>query len=103
MSRYIDANKLIERLMHSPLFLLAPKNSKDGIIDLIVHQPTADVVEVRHGEWETPTTIKGREFNVPHCSVCDGIPCGVDENTKYCPNCGAKMDGERRDTQCVKD
>lgn len=58
---------------------------------------SADVVEVRHGEWKTPTTINGRAFNVPHCSVCEGIPCGVDENTKFCPNCGAKMDGERRE------
>ena len=46
MSRYIDANKLIERLKHNPDFLTAPKHSKDGIIDEIVYQPTADVVEV---------------------------------------------------------
>ena len=46
MSRYIDANKLIERLRHNPDFLTAPKHSKDGIIDEIVYQPTADVVEV---------------------------------------------------------
>lgn len=45
-SRYIDANKLIERLRHNPDFLTAPKHSKDGIIDEIVYQPTADVVEV---------------------------------------------------------
>ena len=46
------------------------------------------------GEWITPTTINGRAFNVPHCSICEGIPCGVDKNTKYCPNCGARMRGE---------
>ena len=49
MSRYIDANKLIERLMHNPNFLTAPKHSKDGIIDEIVYQPTADVVEIPEG------------------------------------------------------
>lgn len=58
------------------------------------YKTTADVEEVKHGEWKTPTTIGGRAFNVPHCSVCNGIPCGVDENTKYCPHCGAKMDGK---------
>lgn len=42
------------------------------------------------GHWITPTVIGGRAFNVPHCSTCKGIPCGVDENTKYCPYCGAK-------------
>ena len=46
MSKYIDSDKLIERLMHNPDFLIAPKHSKDGIIDEIVYQPTADVVEV---------------------------------------------------------
>ena len=46
MSRYIDADKLIERLMHFPLFLITPKNSKDGIIGLSVSRPTANVVEV---------------------------------------------------------
>ena len=45
------------------------------------------------GEGISPTIIGGRAFNVFHCSVCDGVPCGVDENTKYCPNCGAKMKG----------
>lgn len=49
---------------------------------------------VQNAEWITPTTINDRAFNVPHCSVCEGIPCGVDKNTKYCPNCGAKMKGE---------
>ena len=46
MRRYIDANALIEKLKHNLDFLTAPKHSKDGIIDEIVYQPTADVVEV---------------------------------------------------------
>lgn len=45
------------------------------------------------GHWITPTIISGRAFNIPHCSACEGIPCGVDENTKFCPNCGARMEG----------
>ena len=58
---------------------------------LIVNEiPTADVVEVRHGEW-----IKRTE-HLYKCSLCGnsafmslgGIPCN------YCPECGAKMDGK---------
>lgn len=45
-----------------------------------------------HGHWIKPTVIDGRAFNIPHCSVCNEVPCGVDEHTKYCPNCGTKMD-----------
>ena len=46
----------------------------------------------KHGRWIKPTKINGRNFSVPHCSACEGIPCGADENTHYCPNCGAKME-----------
>ena len=90
MSKYIDADALLNNLPDDLPY-------KASVKRVLIQAPTADVVEVRHGEWKTPTTINGRAFNVPHCSVCDGIPCGVDENTKYCPNCGAKMDGERRE------
>lgn len=58
-----------------------------------VIQKFGELEDKAEGEWITPTTINGRAFNVPHCSVCEGIPCGVDKNTKFCPNCGAKMQG----------
>lgn len=99
MSRYIDANKLIEMLRHNSDFLTAPKHSKDGIIDEIVYQPTADVVEVRHGYWEFKNTTYCHYGCF--CSVC-GQKSGIggiraNQLKPYCPNCGAKMDGERRE------
>lgn len=48
--------------------------------------PAADVAPVRHGHWI--------EYQTPHiicCSYCDW-GTGPDEKTKYCPNCGAKME-----------
>ena len=46
---------------------------------------------VKHGEW-----VKHPTFNYKVCSICSqGSPCDVDGSewlTKYCPNCGAKMD-----------
>lgn len=69
--------------------------------EIIVHQPTKSEFKrmamqlgyepVRHGHWINPTVIDGRAFNIPHCSICNEVPCGVDEHTNYCPNCGAKM------------
>ena len=48
----------------------------------------ADYAEVKHGEW-----IEYQTPNIICCSECDW-GTGVDEKTfKYCPNCGAKMDG----------
>ena len=46
------------------------------------------------GKWIIPTVIGGRAFNIPHCSVCNGVPCGTDENTKFCAHCGAPMTDE---------
>lgn len=51
----------------------------------------SDYVEVKHGEWMRPTTVGGITIaGLPHCSVCGVVPC---DEGKYCPNCGAKMDG----------
>ena len=58
---------------------------------LITKMPT---VERPRGEWIKPTVINGKAFSICHCSACGGVPCGVDENTKFCPNCGADMRGE---------
>ena len=49
-------------------------------------QPTVDAVPVRHGKWMvTPVYIK--------CSECGESFMLIPQN--YCPNCGARMDGDR--------
>ena len=48
--------------------------------------PTADVAEVKHGRW------KGAGMGDYYCSLCQEVVSGSD--FKYCPNCGAKMDGQ---------
>ena len=54
--------------------------------------PTQEQVEkVWRGEWITPTIIGGRAYNIPHCSACNGVPCGTDEHTRFCAHCGAPM------------
>ena len=72
------------------------------ITDAIKGIPSTDVVEVRHGKWEWASCTYDR---VPCemeyiCSCCHHkvITHGGDEPwEKYCPNCGAKMDGEEQD------
>ena len=49
--------------------------------------PTADVAEVRHGCWKQ---VRYTEANLYLCSECDATEYKCH---KYCPNCGAKMDG----------
>ena len=61
-------------------------NIEMSIVDfnIMLERNRADAKPVRHGHWE--------EFV---CSVCGEI--GWDNEDNYCPNCGAKMDGERKD------
>ena len=55
--------------------------------------PRADVVEVKHGRWEDrpieEVSLNGLFYK---CSLC-GKTTRYDL-WNYCPNCGAKMDGE---------
>ena len=58
--------------------------------DAVMDCHTADVVEVRHGEWTKPST-----FSDTCCSRCKRptkMLFGI--LPLYCPMCGAKMDGE---------
>ena len=70
--------------------------------------PTADVVEVRHGEWKDRYENKFANHYY-ECSLCGnpaldrtvnnelGNPRQEQALSPFCPNCGAKMDGERRE------
>lgn len=75
---------------------------------LLLREPTVDAVVVVHGHWEDEY---GGKFVNPRyrCSVCKGKALyrfdqdclggwhEVQALTDYCPNCGARMDGERKD------
>lgn len=88
MSRYIDANLLKAEFTGDFTRAYAVSLIK-RIID---QQPTADVQEVRHGKWQLQPVGIGYCWE---CSVCHMNPRFYSmENTKYCPNCGAKMDLE---------
>lgn len=58
--------------------------------DEIRRLPAADVVEVVHGEW-----LNGRTFlENAVCSNCKTTYEAYYSKYQYCPQCGAKMDGE---------
>lgn len=94
MNRYIDADALIKtiekrRFVFKDTITVAEALLAQGrvIREEIDNAPTADVVEVKYGEW-----VYG-EYDIPHCSECGYEP---KEISPFCPNCGTKMDGERR-------
>lgn len=71
-------------------------------INAINRAPTVDAEPVRHGEWIGKCVNAGKHFVmtvvVPVCSEC-GSQAVNQEFTNYCPNCGAKMDGGKHETE----
>ena len=51
--------------------------------------PVADVASVRHGRWNDSLARI-----TPYCSTCGHSHRCLIRTPNYCPNCGAKMDGE---------
>lgn len=98
MARYIDAEELQEEIKSLSVMLGGNsvfKTAKESVLRIIDDQPTADVMEVKHGHWiEDIKEIVPLNGIVPiktlvgyRCSEC-----GRAEICKepYC-NCGAKM------------
>ncbi len=87
MSKYIDREDLLKNLKR-----FAPEHLTPLIVSLIEKQPTADVVEVRHGKWiDCVEKISGK-IQIT-CSQC-GRFLSVYLPYNFCPNCGARMDGD---------
>ena len=71
-----------------------PSTEMDGldVVRYLNTLPTVDAVEVVHGRW-----IEAEDGDGAVCSVCGEDFCNVYlevERFLYCPNCGAKMDGD---------
>lgn len=97
MARYIDADNLINELSAAcmPIYekgITGILGDNSSIADIINEQPTADVQEVKRGEWQEDVldniicSACGESFN-----ICDNDT----ERFIYCPNCGAKCVGEK--------
>ena len=58
---------------------------------------TVDAVPVVHGEWVWVQYDANPEIGNYNCSKCRFIPAYFNmakQHLKYCPECGAKMDGK---------
>ena len=102
MAKYVDIEKAEYPYMSMSMWGVNSKDCKvynEGVKateDMIQALPTADVEEVKHGEWkmeyyETRSTrgrlIRNKTFTCSNCNRRNGRI-----TTNYCSNCGAKMD-----------
>ncbi|MBO5953473.1 MAG: hypothetical protein J6Q53_05075 [Oscillospiraceae bacterium] len=91
MSRLINANELLAEVAKAQA--LEPDKAVAKIILLITEAESMDAAEVVHGH-----NLKDHN-SAFECSVCgwedwDTLTADTSEYN-YCPNCGAKMDGDR--------
>ena len=105
---YIEREKAIEWFMAFVHMDESDIPAETVISDLKYAIPAADVVEVRHGRWtfgkDLPDSFGSMNKNKYHlyCSECRhqafnksaDNDCDFDEDTPFCPWCGAKMDKE---------
>lgn len=75
---------------------LVQMNELTSFKHLVADFPAADVVEVVHGEWIAEIERTG---TYSHCSECRCRCAGYTPNYKYCPSCGAKMGGGKRENK----
>lgn len=84
MPEYIDREAFLKHMRKT--------NRYFGVKFDVEEFPAADVEPVRHGRWLLKHIGAGHMWE---CSCCHKRPCiYITEDTAYCPNCGAKMDGE---------
>ena len=84
MAEYIEREAAVESFMSEFPDAHYPSWYAEKLKEL----PTADVAEVRHGEW-----IKYPHNSGIYCSRCRHKRRYKDANDNYCPNCGADMRG----------
>lgn len=96
-----DREKLVELIMlcfdiDEDGYCCLNERQKDDIVQEIVDQLISHGVTVqKHGRWVEKPNPWGQDGSHSYdCSVCGKRTCVVGEKLHFCPNCGAKMDGE---------
>ena len=80
MSEYIERKALRDTLYDADAITMSG-------VKILNQFPGADVAPVRHGRWIASHDV------FCACSICKYPVYLMWDQTNYCPNCGAKMDG----------
>ena len=96
MAEYIEREKVMQaigtvRNIYSEAKNFVAVSAVDNVIGKIVDEvPAADAAPVVHGRWDDSF-----DGITPVCSVCGRTHKCFNRTPNYCPNCGAKMDGNK--------
>ncbi len=98
MAEYIERPMLMGELtsaeMQKKMREMTGVEAYSAFLRMVNCAPAADVAPVRHGRWGiTKPAIENAV-----CSCCGKHFQSYYEAYSYCPNCGAKMDGDGNGT-----
>lgn len=89
--RLIDADALMKYINETHSYAGLPMAAHICTMELLTYAPIVDAVEVVHGWW---IELPGMEPDYK-CSECGhSYAWWEPSEAHYCPNCGAKMDGD---------
>ena len=104
MAEYIERETAIRNIrgMASIIGFENPAVAIDCAVKCLERVSAADVVPAVHGEWlKTQAPLGWHDVDCVECSACHDSwianeDYGLDfvDFWKYCPNCGARMDGD---------
>ena len=83
MDSYFRARDILDKAMGTDSYF--------QIKSILFGLKAADVVEVRHGRWETAPCNGVYDMRCSACGFCPGIRFF---SSNYCPDCGARMGKE---------
>lgn len=98
MTEYIKRNYLRKMAMFEMAYTMETETDAAVVLRMIEDAPAADVAPVAHGRWERRFCHPMRDGEWQYiCSVCKNDNYWRNnvcyQKHRYCPNCGAKMDG----------
>lgn len=94
MAEYIERERMLRKfniddMMNVNGTLISLHEARETISNF----PAADVAPVQHGRWAHDGQRVRCGVDWWHCSNCGSLASGVEIKFRYCPHCGAKMDG----------
>lgn len=100
MNKLIDADALIQNLSVDPGECPGCPEPEflNDLIEILKAAPVIDAVPVRHGKWirvySRPGVFKYLGWTCDQCGYRNGNEYAPQWH-KFCPGCGARMDGEQ--------
>lgn len=95
--RLIDGDALKNKMQEQQKYgSVADSRGRAKAIVEVIHAPTVEAEPVKHGRWIYSGIVKNDD--VYNCSQCDSNFVFRDRLLyDYCPDCGARMDGDNDD------